>query len=79
MTDFPILQRTRAELIRRLAGMHRNDPRRGEVERALRDATRRLMRAQLRSQPRVEAPSVVPDLFALIARGPAAPHQEHVP
>jgi hypothetical protein len=78
MTDFPILQRTRADLKRRLATMHRNDPRRGETQRALVDATCRLMRRQLTARKPVPTTD---DLFALAARGPAfpQPHTEMRP
>lgn len=72
MTDFPILQRTRADLAKRLAAMHRNDPRRGETARALVDATNRLMRRQIEASRRPARPAT-DDLFALVARGPALP------
>lgn len=78
MTDFPILRRTRADLARQLAGLHRNDPRRRQVERALADATNRLMRSQLRAARHTSSPplAAADDLFALLSRGPAAPSQE---
>lgn len=73
MTDFPILQRTRADLARRLAAMHRNDPRRGEIGRALADATHRLMRRQMEARRRPARPACGDDLLALIASGPQLP------
>lgn len=73
MTDFPILQRTRVDLARRLAAMHPNHPRRGEVARALVDATNRLMRRQIEASRRPARPAAGDDLFALVARGPTPP------
>ncbi len=71
MTDFPILQRTRADLARRLA-----DPRRGETARALVDATNRLMRRQIEASRRPARLAPGDDLLALIARGPGRPNAQ---
>lgn len=81
MGEFPILQRTRRDLAARLRAMKPQDPRRGEVARALRDATHRLMRAQVEltararraPKPRPGADAAPDGILALIARGPAAP------
>ncbi len=76
MTDFPVLQRTRADLHRRFAEMKLHDPRRGHTARALVRATCRLMRRQVEARARPARPAAGADLLALMERG-GAPSPSH--